>query len=189
MEKTTHQINIKSAKNENELRKENLKNLYDYSGCKTQKEFAEKIGIRPSHLSAYLTGNSDISPRTAKEIEDKLVLPDGWLSNERIRFYVLANVHLPESSAPNPDTVTDLARVNKDLEKVYKYRPLVCARWTLGAYDLIITVEVINTHDLHEITAKINGALGIGRTSSLLVLRKNAFRPTDFFSDESELLV
>lgn len=46
-----------------------------------QKDFADMIGMRPSHLSALLHGSRNISPQLANRIEDALGIPAQlWLN-------------------------------------------------------------------------------------------------------------
>ena len=67
-----------------------------------QKDFAEKIGMRPTHLNALLQGARNISPQLALRLEQVLGIPaSNWLSLQenynldRIRTAELVDGYVP----------------------------------------------------------------------------------------------
>ena len=51
-----------------------------------QKDFAEQIGMRPSHLSALLHGVRNVSPQVAARIEDVLHIPAQSILNLQVNY-------------------------------------------------------------------------------------------------------
>lgn len=63
-----------------QIRKSNLKNFIANNGYKSLTEFAKKNGFFASNLSPILNGDKKFTDKLARTLEEKLMLPVGFLS-------------------------------------------------------------------------------------------------------------
>lgn len=90
-----------------------------------QKDFAEQIGMRPTHLNALLQGGRNISPQLAVRLEHALGIPaKNWLNlQENYNLDRIRTVELVDGYEPQEPTMTyALAEPNgyENPVKVYK---------------------------------------------------------------------
>lgn len=169
-----HEMVISTPQHANvENRRINLGDLLYSQEFKTQKTLAKKLGISESTLSRQLNGNEKISYETATIYEDKLGLPQGYLTKEKSRVYILANINMSGSNDPIESIVRDLKKLNQSsLSKSEAHRPISAVRPVLGEFGLLITLDVFDSNIVNKIVAAINGIKGICSTSSLIVMSK-----------------
>ena len=63
-----------------EIRRENLIRLVH--SYKSQRQFAQSVGLVPSHASQLLSGKREMGEEVARRIEEALGMPDGFMSLE-----------------------------------------------------------------------------------------------------------
>lgn len=62
-----------------EIRRFRLNEIFKHSRCHTEREFAIKCEVAPSHMNAMRVGEREIGFAVARRIENAFGLEEGWM--------------------------------------------------------------------------------------------------------------
>ena len=109
-----------------EIRRENLIRLV--GSYKSQRQFANSVGLVPSHLSQLLSGTREMGEEVARRIEEALGMPVGFISLDPDAPPLMPIIEPALQCLPSDELklLTDYRRVSP------KHREM--ARETIAAY-------------------------------------------------------